>query len=88
MCVRQWTLRALLLKISFRKRAERQERSCDVSGEGVTDRVGARERERERVAEQESEPEHLLDHLCFKTFNHCLWLRAHTCHSMHKHTSP
>lgn len=34
---------------------------------------------------RDSEPEHLLDHLGFKTFNHCLWLRAHRCHGMHTH---
>lgn len=78
----QWTHRALLLK--------RDNKGAVMGG---TRRVGVQCRERERVRKaawrtRDSEPEHLLDYLCFKTFNHCLWLRVHTCHGMHAHISP
>lgn len=93
LCVTQSTHRALLLKISFRTRTKRQERSCDGSGVGVWGSQSGgwglnveRERERQGGRTRDSEPEHLLDHLCFKTFNHCLWLRTHA--TACTHTSP
>lgn len=58
LCLRQWTRTALLLKISFRTRMKRQERSWDGSGLGGH-RVGEgstwRERERQRGWEKEGD---------------------------------